>query len=252
MERLIVRPAARRPVDGKPGSVSGDRQVFGTRAAIEWGEVNVGRRPMKRICAFAIASLFVGAFAHRSEAAGTAPTGPPSAACPSEQAAAPAPPMAEAPPVQAVPCAPPNCTCVPYSNIEKQPVAGHEEPCPADCDAQRVHFAFDSAELDNDAKTILKRSAACLKTRPGYQMTIEGATDQRGSEEYNKALGQRRAQAVASFLEAQGVSSDRLKTISLGKGHPLCTEKTESCFSDNRRVMVRGGRLSAAAERTLE
>ncbi len=98
---------------------------------------------------------------------------------------------------------------------------------------------------DNDKSTLMKQ-AAWLERYPTVRLTIEGHCDERGTREYNLALGARRANAIKEFLVAQGVAADRLETISYGKERPICTESTEECWAQNRRgvSVVTGGAAS--------
>ena len=123
--------------------------------------------------------------------------------------------------------------CVPN---EKQPVAGHDETMA--CGPVRVHFDTDSADLGEDAKAILSVTARCLQEHPNARFSVVGGADQRGGEDYNRTLGEKRAQSVSSFLESQGVASGRLQSQSIGKDRPLCTEDTPECLARNRRAAV--------------
>jgi peptidoglycan-associated lipoprotein len=96
-------------------------------------------------------------------------------------------------------------------------------------------FDFDKADIRDDAREALARTAEFLRTHPQIRVTVEGHCDERGSTEYNLALGDRRAQAVRQFLISLGVSPDRLETVSWGKERPFCTESSEDCWQQNRR-----------------
>jgi peptidoglycan-associated lipoprotein len=98
-----------------------------------------------------------------------------------------------------------------------------------------AYFDYDSAEIRPDARTALQKSADFLKNYPNTRVTIEGHCDERGSTEYNLALGQRRANAVKEYLVSLGIAADHLSTTSWGKEKPFCTEATESCYAQNRR-----------------
>jgi len=98
-----------------------------------------------------------------------------------------------------------------------------------------VYFDLDSYSLTSDAQSQLQRQAAWLTQYPQRTLTVEGHADERGTREYNLALGERRANSVANYLVALGVDKARLSTISYGKERPLCTESDESCWSQNRR-----------------
>src|SRR5262249_54514207 len=84
------------------------------------------------------------------------------------------------------------------------------------CDLIRVHFDFDRSDIHDQDRPSLERAAACLEDHQHIKVTIEGNADERGTEEYNLALGDRRANAVAKYLRALGVSNEQLKTISYG------------------------------------
>jgi peptidoglycan-associated lipoprotein len=106
----------------------------------------------------------------------------------------------------------------------------------AECSHVRIHFPFNSSELDGQETAALQRSARCLKADHGLHVTIEGNADERGTEEYNMALGDRRATTVAKYMESLGASEAQLKTVSYGKENPLCTEHDEACWAKNRRA----------------
>ena len=110
----------------------------------------------------------------------------------------------------------------------------------AECGQVRVGFTLDSDQLDASATQALQRSARCLKADHALHVTIEGNADERGTEEYNMALGDRRATAVERHLESLGASKKQLRTVSYGKERPLCTEHDEACWSQNRRAQVSG------------
>jgi peptidoglycan-associated lipoprotein len=96
-------------------------------------------------------------------------------------------------------------------------------------------FDYDSAEIRPDAKEALRKSADFFRRYPTMRITIEGHCDERGSTEYNLALGDRRANAVKQYLVSLGIPADRLNTVSYGKEKPFCMESTEACFTKNRR-----------------
>jgi peptidoglycan-associated lipoprotein len=147
-----------------------------------------------------------------------APAPPPVAAAPPPPAPAPAPPpVAAAPPPPApAPAAPP-------------------APAP-DPKLGDIHFDFDKAVLRPDAVKVLEASADWLKSNGGRAVTIEGHCDERGTEAYNLALGERRAKAAMDFLVSRGVGANRISTISYGEQRPQCQDKNEACWSRNRRA----------------
>jgi peptidoglycan-associated lipoprotein len=98
-----------------------------------------------------------------------------------------------------------------------------------------AYFDYDSAEIRADAQVALRKTADFLKNYPQGRVTIEGHCDERGSTEYNLALGDRRANAVKQYLVNLGVSGDRLNTVSFGKEKPFCMQSSEECYAQNRR-----------------
>jgi peptidoglycan-associated lipoprotein len=108
-----------------------------------------------------------------------------------------------------------------------------------------AYFDYDQHALRPDAIKALTADSSelrdILKDYPAYKLTVEGHCDERGSAEYNLALGDRRASAARDFLVQLGVPADRLKTISYGKERPQCTEENESCWQRNRRAHLSPG-----------
>ena len=105
-----------------------------------------------------------------------------------------------------------------------------------------AYFDLDKADLRPDAREALSKTADFLKNYPSVKVNIEGHCDERGSTEYNLALGDRRAAAVKQFLVSQGIGADRMSTVSFGKEKPFCMESNETCWQQNRRghfVMAR-------------
>jgi peptidoglycan-associated lipoprotein len=98
-----------------------------------------------------------------------------------------------------------------------------------------VHFAYNAFDISDEDKGVLQRQSTWLQRYPQVRVTVEGHCDERGTREYNLALGARRANAVKEYLVSLGVSSARLDTISYGKERPICTESNESCWAQNRR-----------------
>ena len=102
----------------------------------------------------------------------------------------------------------------------------------------RVFFATDQATLNGTSRATLRNQASWLSQNPGVRLTVEGHADERGTRDYNLALGARRANAVRDFLMSQGVSGDRLQTISYGKERPVSLCSEEACWSKNRRAVA--------------
>ena len=106
----------------------------------------------------------------------------------------------------------------------------------------RIFFDTDSSSIRADAAAILDRQAQWLIRYPNYQITVEGHADERGTREYNLALGARRAAAAKAYLASRGVPANRMQTISYGKERPVAVCDDISCWSQNRRaVTVLGG-----------
>jgi len=103
----------------------------------------------------------------------------------------------------------------------------------------RIHFAFDSYELRSEARKILQRKAELLQQFPELDMVIEGHCDERGTDEYNLALGERRARAAYELLIILGVDADRLSIISYGEEKPLVEGHNETAWAKNRRAEFR-------------
>ena len=99
----------------------------------------------------------------------------------------------------------------------------------------RVFFAYDRSDISPEAQQILERQAQWLKRYPNVSVTIEGHTDERGTREYNLALGERRAQAVKNVLTALGIPASRMSTISYGKERPEVPHSDEQSYAQNRR-----------------
>lgn len=99
-----------------------------------------------------------------------------------------------------------------------------------------THFDFDRYDVRPDAGKILVENAAWLKANPNHLLLIEGHADERGSTDYNLALGDRRAKSAKDYLVAHGVPTGRVTILSYGKERPFCTEHSEACWAQNRRA----------------
>jgi peptidoglycan-associated lipoprotein len=113
---------------------------------------------------------------------------------------------------------------------------GESTATPASSPLKDVYFDFDSYALRADARETLKANAQWLKANPAAQVQIEGHCDERGTTEYNLALGAKRAQSVKDYLVSLGAVADRLTTISYGEEIPLCREQSDECWQKNRRA----------------
>ena len=100
---------------------------------------------------------------------------------------------------------------------------------------QDIHFDYDSFDLSPEARDILQANANWLKSNPQAKVEIEGHCDERGTAEYNLALGAKRAKAARDYLVTLGVSANQISTISYGEELPACKESNESCWQQNRR-----------------
>jgi peptidoglycan-associated lipoprotein len=98
-----------------------------------------------------------------------------------------------------------------------------------------VFFDYDSYDISQQYQRVLQADASFLKQHPNMKFLIEGHCDERGSTEYNLALGDNRANSIKQALISLGISADRIRTISYGKEKPFCTESTEACWAQNRR-----------------
>jgi peptidoglycan-associated lipoprotein len=99
-----------------------------------------------------------------------------------------------------------------------------------------VHFDYDKADVRDSERPVLQKNADLLKKYDFMKVTLEGHCDERGSVEYNLALGERRAKAAYDYLISLGVPTVQLRTVSYGKEVPVCTDKTEDCWARNRRA----------------
>jgi peptidoglycan-associated lipoprotein len=110
----------------------------------------------------------------------------------------------------------------------------------------RVLFGYDRSDLEDGGRSTLQKQAAWLQRFPTVVLTIEGHADERGTREYNLALGARRAQAVRDYLVSLGISGARIDTISYGKERPMCVQSDEGCWAQNRRGLstIKSGAVS--------
>ncbi len=116
-----------------------------------------------------------------------------------------------------------------------KPEAKEERAPAAAAGLQPIYFDFDKSFIRDDAKAVMKANAEWLKAHPNAKIKIEGNCDERGTREYNQALGQRRATSAKKYLADMGVSARRISLISYGKEKPVCTQGTEDCWQRNRR-----------------
>lgn len=102
--------------------------------------------------------------------------------------------------------------------------------------SEKIYFGFDRSDLNSEARDILKKIAAALRSNPSYSVDIAGHCDERGTIEYNLALGERRARSAQKFLSALGLSGDRISTVSYGEERPVDPRSTEEAWAENRRA----------------
>jgi peptidoglycan-associated lipoprotein len=124
------------------------------------------------------------------------------------------------------------------SDDARTAMTGDEVP-PDEGPLRRVHFAYDAHEINGESQPILSGNAQYLQQNSGTFIRIEGHCDERGSVEYNQALGERRANSAKEFLVAQGIEANRLETISFGEDRPLSFDHNEYAWALNRRAEFR-------------
>lgn len=123
---------------------------------------------------------------------------------------------------------------------KKGPVASNDGVTTIDIPLEMIHFDFDKYNIRNDAQALLQKHAQWLKDNSSVNVIIEGNTDEWGTEEYNIALGERRAVAAKNYLNNLGVSPDRLSTISYGESRPIDPAHNEKAWAMNRRDEFKG------------
>jgi peptidoglycan-associated lipoprotein len=146
---------------------------------------------------------------------------------------------AKKPPAPTTPPPAPTDT-IPTPPPPPQPPPPTQEPPPAPSigsdDFQPAFFDLDSYNLSGEARAALDQDAKLLRDNPTIQITIEGHCDERGTSEYNQALGEKRAQAARDYLAAAGIDASRMQTISYGKEQPFDAGHDESAWAKNRRA----------------
>ena len=121
------------------------------------------------------------------------------------------------------------------SPVESSPLSGDLDQINRAGYLKDAFFDYDKSDIRDDARTVLAADADWLKKYPSIQVLIEGHCDERGTSEYNLALGDRRANACKEYVSSLGVDGSRIKTVSYGKERPFCTASTEDCWQQNRR-----------------
>lgn len=128
----------------------------------------------------------------------------------------------------------PTPTPTPQVETPQGPVPGSVEDFRVSV-GDRVFFGYDRFDLSSEARSVLERQAAWLRQYPNVRILVAGNADERGTREYNLALGDRRAYAVKEYLVSLGIDAARLQTKSYGKERPVCAESDENCWQQNRR-----------------
>lgn len=118
---------------------------------------------------------------------------------------------------------------------KKGPVSSGDEVKTYEVPLEKINFDFDQYNIRSDAQAILQKHSKWIKENAGVKVIIQGHTDSRGTEEYNMALGERRANAAKSYLVNLGISPDQLSTISYGESKPLDPAENEGAWAQNRR-----------------
>jgi peptidoglycan-associated lipoprotein len=144
------------------------------------------------------------------------------------------PPATQPPPVEAPPTTE---STAPVTTESSSVIPGSAEDLRVNV-GDTVHFDYDRYDVREEDRTTLQRQAQWLQKYPQVRVTVEGHCDERGTREYNLALGARRANAVKEYLVSLGVSSGRVQTISYGKERPICTDSSEACYAQNRRSVT--------------
>jgi peptidoglycan-associated lipoprotein len=183
------------------------------------------------VSAVIVAAVFVGCAKRPAltTISGPAPTGG------AEVAAAPATPATPAPAPAPAAAAPAPAPTPPVT-----PAPAPVRPAPKDYAAvealKPIYFEFDRYDIRPNDRKVLDANAAWLKQNTNQLVLIEGHCDERGTNEYNLGLGERRARATMNYLVSQGIQASRITVVSYGEERPVCTEKNESCWAKNRRA----------------
>ena len=185
---------------------------------------------IRKLAIIMLAATTVTACAHQEAVVETAPPPTPRAA------------VASIP----VPEAPARVTCAtdlqcPANQLCVDSACTAITPSLSACGLTRVHFDLDEDIIHPDEFTLLQRTARCIQSNQPTHVLITGNADERGTVEYNLALGQRRAAAVSKYLQAVGVQGKRLELVTYGKELPFCVEHDEACWQQNRRSGVHPG-----------
>ena len=225
--RVVVRHELGARLFAADLRVEGDRMFGHVRGAEPEVRVVLRRvRPAMPVAAAPPASV---AAAHSASVAAAPPPPPSAPPAPAPAPVAPEPPLTSQP-IAAAPAPPP----------EPMP-AGPARPGPKEfteiAAVTPIHFDFDKYDIRSDDAKILEANVEWLKTNAAMPVLIEGHCDERGTTEYNLALGERRARAARNYLISSGVAAERISIVSFGAERPVCAEATEECWSKNRRAI---------------
>ena len=149
---------------------------------------------------------------------------------PAETATQSIPLAQEAPPVTTPP--PAEITPPSQPQVTEKPV----EPAKSEEGLKDVFFDFDKSTISSAMKGVVDANVIWLKANPQIKLKIEGHCDERGTNEYNLVLGEKRAHAVKQLLISEGISASRISTISYGEDRPFCADHNEACYQENRRA----------------
>jgi len=179
------------------------------------------------VIAILIAAVSVGACGKKKPPVARPLPPPPAPTTPSTTATRPPAPPEPVPETSAIP---------PEPTIKDDPMAGDLDTINKNSPFQPVFFGLDSYEVDGGGQQALNTNAGILKKYPTWIITIEGHCDERGTAEYNLALGERRALAAKTYLVSLGIPTERLRTVSYGKEFPFDPGHDEAAWSKNRRA----------------
>jgi peptidoglycan-associated lipoprotein len=182
---------------------------------------------MSRVLSFVLAGLMVAVL---TLSAGCGKKPPAQPAPPPPPPTAPQPPPPPPPPPQPPPPPAPPRELTPEEIFQQTPLEELSRQL------EPAYFAYDSAELSERARASLQKNADWLRKWTSTRVTLEGHCDSRGTNEYNLALGERRAAAARDYLVSLGVGGDRLSIVSKGEEQPFCMDENESCWQQNRRA----------------
>ena len=216
--------------------MAGSPPPTGLSSAVQGGTTGVVVSESAAVVTQPSAGAVSSAETARTEAAAAAPA----AAATGQQppAMAPAAPSAAAAESRAAAAAPAaqEPAASPSSTVAQAAARPEQRDFHAMTQLEPIYFDFDKSDIRPDAVQVLQANANWFRSNPNFLILIEGHCDERGTNDYNLALGERRARSTMNYLIAQGVESRRMTVVSYGEERPICTEKTEACWQKNRRA----------------